>query len=61
MEALNPNWLSIELDSIDESTERWNDALRSSYQASVRVLARAEEGGTTDRVDVTLAEANFAA
>jgi len=44
MDSLNPHWLSIELDSIDASTEKWNVALRTSYEASIRELTRAEKG-----------------
>ncbi len=38
MDSLNPHWLSIELSTIDASTEKWNAALRSSYEASFRPL-----------------------
>lgn len=42
MDSLNPSWLSIELDAIDADVEKWSDALRTSYEASVSELARAE-------------------
>jgi len=44
MDSLNPHWLSIELDSIDDSTDKWNAALQTSYEASFRLLT--EDGVT---------------
>jgi hypothetical protein len=41
MDSLNPRWLTIELDSIDHDVEKWNDALRRSYEASFRALTQA--------------------
>ncbi len=38
MDSLNPHWLSIELSTIDASTNKWNAALQSSYEASFRAL-----------------------
>ena len=39
MGSLNPRWLSIELDSIDATMEKWIPALWASYQASLQTLA----------------------
>ena len=49
MDSLNPHWLSIELSTIDASTEKWSAALRSSYEASFRALININnEYGTVD-------------
>ena len=39
MGSLNPQWLSIELDSIDATIENWSPALWTSYEASLLTLA----------------------
>jgi hypothetical protein len=39
MGSLNPEWLSIELDSIDATVENWTAALWSSYQSTLQSLA----------------------
>jgi hypothetical protein len=38
MGSLNPHWLSIELDSIDATTQKWNAAIWASYQATLHAL-----------------------
>jgi hypothetical protein len=43
MGSLNPDWLSIELSTIDASTEKWTAAIRSSYEASFRSLINSED------------------
>jgi hypothetical protein len=43
MDSLNPSWLSIELDSIDADIEKWNEALRTSYEASFGAITREEK------------------
>jgi hypothetical protein len=44
MGSLNPYWLSIELDSIDATTEKWSAALWASYQATLLDLTKSEFG-----------------
>ena len=35
MGSLNPEWLAIELDSIDATAKNWSSAIRASYKAAV--------------------------
>jgi hypothetical protein len=42
MGALNPEWLSIEAQSIDAAVENWGEAVRSSYQATLQSLTCAD-------------------
>jgi len=58
MDSLNPNWLSIELGSIDESTEKWNAALQASYEASFHPLTRPEERSVDQILRRSLVQAN---
>lgn len=39
MGSLNPQWLSIELESIDATIEKWSPALWASYEASLLNIA----------------------
>ena len=38
MGSLNPEWLAIELDSIDDTVKNWNEAIAASYKAAVEAL-----------------------
>lgn len=54
MGTLNPEWLSIEAQSIDAAVENWGEAVRASYQATLQSLASAdvsERSSTTERDD----------
>ena len=42
MGSLNPQWLSIELESIDATVENWSAAVRASYQAALQTLVKKE-------------------
>jgi hypothetical protein len=42
MDALNPEWLRIEAQSIDAAVENWGEAVRTSYQATLQSLASAD-------------------
>jgi len=35
MGSLNPEWLAIELDSIDATVESWSEAIQASYKAAI--------------------------
>jgi hypothetical protein len=48
MDSLNPEWLSIELSSIDESSDRWISAVRTSYLATLQSI-RPSTGVTQSR------------
>lgn len=54
MDSLNPYWLSIELSTIDASTDKWNAALRSSYEASFRSLLNKEDQPIDASLDLLL-------
>jgi len=38
MGSLNPQWLNIELESIDATVENWSSALWDSYEAALQTL-----------------------
>jgi hypothetical protein len=42
MGSLNPQWLSIELESIDATVENWSAAVWTSYQAALQSLVKKE-------------------
>jgi hypothetical protein len=42
MGSLNPQWLSIELESIDATVENWSAAVWTSYQAALKTLVKKE-------------------
>lgn len=33
MTSLDPNWLSVEVDSIDEEIAQWNDGIKESFES----------------------------
>lgn len=46
MNALNPKWLSIELQSIDLDIQNWNAGIRASYQAMLENFVVIDEPQT---------------
>jgi len=38
MDSLNPEWLSIEVESIDLSVGGWSEAMKASYDAALLSL-----------------------
>jgi hypothetical protein len=38
MTKLDVKWLSIELESADQKSHTWSDAVRASYEAAVKAL-----------------------
>jgi len=42
MGSLNPEWLSIELNSIDATAENWSSAIQASYKAAVESMHNKE-------------------
>ena len=38
MGSLNPEWLAIELDSIDATVKNWSEAIQASYKAAVESI-----------------------
>jgi len=40
MTGLDNKWLSMELDSIEQQSQHWSDAMRAAYAASLQTLAK---------------------
>jgi hypothetical protein len=43
MDSLNPEWLSIEVQSIDLAMEGWSEAMKASYDAALLSLLSLSE------------------
>lgn len=43
MDSLAPEWLLVEVESIDDSASQWSDAIKSSYEASHATLTENPE------------------
>jgi hypothetical protein len=50
MDSLNPEWLSIEVQSIDLAMEGWSEAMKASYDAALLSLSEERDDAARDTV-----------